>query len=492
MPAPALAQDAAVAPEPTTEPAAEDAVDPTEPAAAEPAPAVDANPNAEPELANEPEPAVEPEAVNEPEPVVVTAPVVVVAPAPPDGPSLLPLKLGTSTWSRFEYRENYDKLGVSRARFNEGDTTVFRARLTFQTNDLDLGGIKGSIYFAPQASGTWGTSGTGGTVGEANLGIYEGYFKLSGEHLTFKAGRFAMNYGDSLVIGNLDWHQSGRAFDGVHFSAQAGKASIDAFFTQQASGWPTQAQPFLAGDAFFWGAYGSFGPAIVEGLDLDIYALGKSWGAANTSVDDGSGGTIVTHQDAATFVTLGARAKQKLGVFDYRAEADLQVGKTQATAGDAVNKLAYQGDLELGVTPLDALRISVNGVYATGNKVDTQDTNEAYDELFPTTHKWLGFMDVIGFRTNVFSANLKAAVKLGETVGLNVDGHLFLRPEGGGLGDVGNDVQMAGYEVDAGLAKKLGKFGLIRGLYGIFIPATDHYASNSAAHYVEIEAGMRF
>lgn len=477
--APALAQEPTAAPE---EAPVEEA-----PAAA---PVTEA-PVAEPAEEPAPQPVIEPAPEVEPTPVVVVPPVVVVAPVVEE-PSLLPLKLGTSTWSRFEYRENYDKLGVSRARFTEGDATVFRARLTFQTNELDLGGIKGSIYFAPQASGTWGTSGTGGTIGEANVGIYEGYFKLAGDHLAFKAGRFAMNYGDALVIGNLDWHQSGRAFDGLQFNAKAGKASIDAFFTQEASGWPTQAQPFLAGDAFFWGAYGTLGPAITEGLDLDVYALGKSWGAANTTVDDGAGGTTVTHQDAATFVTFGARVKQKVGAFDYRAEADLQVGKSQAAAGDAVKKLGYQGDLEIGLTPIDALRISLNGLYASGNDTGTADKDEAYDELFPTTHKWLGLMDVIGLRTNVVSANLKVALKLGETMGLNVDGHLFMRPQDGGLGRIDNDVSLAGYEVDAGLAKKLGKHGTIRGLYGIFIPTADHYASNSAAHYLEIEAGMKF
>lgn len=423
-------------------------------------------------------------------PVVVA---VVTEEAPPPEPSLSPLKIGTSTFSRFEYRENYDELGVSRPRFNEGDTTVFRARLTFQTAELDLGGIKGSIYFAPQASGSWGTSGSGGTVGEANVGIYEGYFKLAGEHLSFKAGRFAMNYGEALVIGNLDWHQSGRAFDGAMFTAKAGKATIDAFFTQTAEGWPTQGQPFFAGDAFFWGAYGTLGPAITEGFDLDVYALGRTWGASNTTTDDGMGGTVTTHRDAATFVTIGARVKQKLGVFDYRAEADLQVGKTQNTAGgDALEKMAYQGDLELGVAPVEAFRLALGGAFASGNKADSTDKDESYDELFPTTHKWLGLMDVIGFRTNVAAAIVKAQVNFTKTFGLNVDGHLFWRPEDGGLGRVNNDNAFAGAEIDAGLAKKIGKYSLVRGLYGIFIPGSDHYASNVAAHYVEIEGGLRF
>jgi len=494
--APALAQEPAPAAPAETPPA-------EAPAAVEPA----AAPEAAPAPAPEPEPAPAPAAV-----VVVEEPVVEkapepVAPAAEPEPSLSPLKIGTSSFSRFEFRENYDELGVvpagnaARARFSEGDTTVFRARLTFQTAELDLAGIKGSIYFAPQASGSWGTSGTGGTIGEANVGIYEGYFKLAGDQVAFKAGRFAMNYGDALVIGNLDWHQAGRAFDGAMVSVKAGKANIDAFVTQTAQGWPTQGKPFLGGDAFFWGAYAALGPAIAENFDLDFYALGKSWGAANTSVDDGAGGTVTTHQDAATFVTLGARAKQKIGVFDYRAEAGVQVGKTQAAAGDALKKLAYQGDLELGVAPVKAFRIALGALFASGNSPDSADKDEAYDELYPTTHKWMGQMDIIGTRTNVMSALVKAQINFTESFGLNVEGDLFIRPEAGGLGRVDNDTatpgvqndnNYAGFLVNAGLAKKWGKAAQVRGLYGIFVPGKDHYASNESAHYLEIEAGLRF
>ncbi len=472
--APALAQEPVAASEAEAAPA-EEAVE-AEATPAEEAPAEEAAPVEE-------APAEEPVAE---EPVAEEAP---AEEAPPE-PSLSPVKFGTHTFSRFEFRENYDELGVSRARFQEGDSTFYRARITMQTADLDLGGIKGSMYFAPQASGAWGTSGAGGTIGEANLGIYEGYFKFSGESLTFKAGRFAMNYGDALVIGNLDWHQSGRAFDGAHLSAKLGKATLDTFVTQTANGHPAQGQPFLAGDLLFWGVYGQFGPAISEGMNLDAYALMKSWGASNTTADDGMGGTVTTHKDAATQATIGVRAKQKLGVFDYRFEGGLQFGKIQG-AGDAVKKFAYQGDLELGIAPSKAFRVSVGGVIASGNKADTDDKNEAWDELYPTTHKWLGLMDVIGFRTNVVSANLKASAKLGAGFGLMAHAHWFMRPEPGGLANDDFDNKTAGYEVDLGLIKKMGA-GRVRTLYGIFIPGKDHYTSNVAAHYLALEAGLKF
>ena len=55
-------------------------------------------------------------------------------------------------WSRFEIRNGYDTLGVSRTRFQEGDQTVFRARFTVETAPLQLtDDIAGTVYVHPEA-----------------------------------------------------------------------------------------------------------------------------------------------------------------------------------------------------------------------------------------------------------------------------------------------------------------------------------------------------
>lgn len=464
----------------------------------DPVAAEDAVPPAEEELAPETlaeeAPAAE-ELTAEPEPEAEAAPVAEVPAAEAPAPSLSPLKIGTDVWSRFEFRENYDEAAVSRARFQEGDQTVFRARLTFETAPLQLTEkFTGLVYFAPQASGNWGTQGLGGTIGEAELGIYEGYFKIAGPALEAKVGRFAMNYGEAGVIGNLDWHEAGRAFDGAHFRVKAGKANVDLFLTQQAEGWPVVNEVdeyFMGGDAYFWGAYAELGPAITEGLGLDLYALGKS-AAAITAVDPATG-AVTAHTDGATFMTFGARAKQKISLFDYRFEGGVQVGKSPVPGADAVDKFAYQANGEVGIAPIEQFHVAVGGAVASGNDLETTDKDEAYDELYPTTHKWLGLMDVIGFRTNILSANLTADVKLTKSTTFQVAGHIFQRMEENGLGravDASSDY--AGAEVDAQLMQKIGAAGHVRGLYGIFLPNEDHYGTSEAIHYTEIQAGLKF
>lgn len=494
-PATPAAEPAPAAPAPTEPeaPAAEAAPAPTEPA-----------PEAAPAPAPEPAPpAVEAKAEE--------AAAAAAADVPETPPSLAPFTFGTSTWSRFEVREGYDRLGVSppaivnpaRTRFTEGDQTVFRARISMASADLPLSpGLTGMVQFTPQASGSWGTSGLGGTIGEANLGIYEGYFKFKAERFEFKGGRFAMNYGDALVIGDLAWHQSGRAFDGLHAKYKMNKGYIDLFATQTASGFGSATDPFLAGDTYFWGLYSGWGGYLAEGMDLDVYLLGLSLASSETFPGtDAATGTAFTYQrDGATLMTAGARAKQKLGVIDYRVEADLQFGQTAGTTTDAavaqalaIDTLAYQAEAELGFSFTKKIRLGVGANIASGNDPATATTNEAYNELFPTTHKWLGLMDVIGTRTNIGSGFFKFSAGITETFTFMLDGHLFARPSAGGLGRSATSTSgLAGGEFNAQLMKKFGKWGSLRGLYGIFLANGDHYASSDPAHYVEIQGGIDF
>lgn len=490
FPSLALAQDPAL---PADAPRAEAAP------AAEPAP-----PAAEaPEKAGEP-PAAEPLATS-PAPAAEPAPVALAMPAPvePEAaePSLLPLKVTTSALSRFESRSNYDSLGVSQGRFTEGDAIFFRARLGFQTAPLDLkDGLKALVQFSPQASGRWGVTGT--TV-EPRLGIAEGYLRFFGDRASVDAGRFIMDYGDSLVIGNLDWHEAGRSFDGVRASYKLGKekAFLDAFATltsrnglDPAEGHPVYPE-FFGGDNYFWGVYAGLGPLLKEKLDLDAYLLGVSNVETPNYVDPvavgATPGASYT-RSGATEMTFGARIKDKVGDLDYRAEAGIQFG-TRAAVGATASQdvFAYQADAEVGYSFTKKIRVGLEGLVASGNDPSTT-TNEAWNALYATHHKFLGLMDVIGLRSNVASAVLHASAGLTDSLKVLVDAHLYrrlhLQPT-----QVGNPmaVNQGGYEVNAGLLQKLGAPAHVRGLYGIFVPDAG-YPSSVAAHYVELEASLKF
>lgn len=424
--------------------------------------------------------------------------------APSKGPSLTPFTVSTSTFSRFEYRQNYDALGVSGGRTSEGDLVVFRARLGFQTHPLALTDTTDVLLqFSPQASGNYGQN---GTIGEANLGIYEGYFKLRAARIDIQVGRIMLDYGDALVIGNLDWNEKGRAFDGVraHYKMDHGYVDFIGMQTREGQLGVTpvadESGKFLGGDHYFWGVYSGFGEYLADDLELEAYGLGLSTVARTHEVDDGASGTETVKWEGSNLFTLGARVKQHLGIFFYRAEAGVQFG-TSAPLDDssgssivnpenlqARDTFAYQADGELGLAGSHT-SFSLGGLYASGDDITTQG-NEGYNHLYPTAHKFLGLTDVIGARTNVLSGNAKLKQDLTEGLTVFVDGHLFSRPEEGALGSL--DTGFSGLEFDAQLLQKIGKYVRLRGLYGMFIPRPGHYASDKLVSFSEVEAAFVF
>ncbi len=453
-----------------------------------------------------------------PTPPPAPPPSILVAPPPPPAPPVgiqpplptqplpapsgwLPVITG-SYFTRYELRSGYDDLGVAtptyRQRFIDGDAFYYRLRFGIGTGMLDVGrGLKVGLQFTPQATGVFGNLGPN-TIADAALGLHEGYARVQGTYARFDAGRFEMNYGDALVIGNLDWNEVARSFDGMraHIASSPNSAWLDLFATVIREGrldipgrgtTLDQSNGIGLGDIYFTGAYAALGPAIMKGLDLDAYALVRGWATAKDLRATAANVNSTYRRDGATELTLGTRAKQKIGAFDYRVEGGLQTGTRPGAAPAATtpapiptvknaNVLAGQIDLELGVSaPNERFRASVEGVYASGDDPKSKK-NEGWDELYPTSHKWLGLSDAFvqnGVkRTNVLSAILHLTAVPLPNLTLQADGHLFARPQ---PLTVGGKDGVAGGEVDIGAVYVLAKGLKTRALYAVFVPTDRLY-----------------
>src|SRR5690606_33187370 len=108
-----------------------------------------------------------------------------------------------SYFTRYEARSGYDDAQVARGRFQDGDAVFYRLRLGIGGDVFDAGGLNVGFQFTPQVSGAFGV--LPNTLSDADLGLHEGYLRVSGAHARVDSGRFELNYGDSLVLGNLDW-----------------------------------------------------------------------------------------------------------------------------------------------------------------------------------------------------------------------------------------------------------------------------------------------
>lgn len=396
----------------------------------------------------------------------------------PTGTPAGPLSVGGSFWSRYEHRTGYESLGASRGRFVEGDFAVFRARLDLRTRLLELdGGWRAQAVFSPQADGFWGQQPT--TVSTANLGIYRGYLSLSRDGLSLDVGRFDMNYGDALVIGDLRWHQTGRSYDGARTRVSGDGWWVDGFFTQLDDGLrnalgETRGNPaFLDGDVFFTGIYASLGGLIGEATTVEPYLLGQIWPKRSS---DGARPAIQG--------TAGLRALQRFGPVDLRLEGGAQFGRRRVEL-DNPDVLAFAADAEAGLTVARGLRLSLEAAYASGDDPGS-GTVEGWDQLYPTGHKWLGLMDIIGPRTNVASGVFHARFGSGP-FGLKLDVHSFLRPETADDQDA-----FAGVESDLQARYRFGDPVLLRAMYALFVPGSAFAGDPDPAHYAELQLSLQY
>ncbi|HEY6723844.1 MAG TPA: alginate export family protein [Polyangiaceae bacterium] len=457
-----------------------------------------------------PEPAPEPLPVPEPAPGAAATP----APDPAAAPAApaLPLSVTGSFWTRYELRRGYHDHGLTtNARLHrEGDYLVSRARLTVKTTPLDIGNdMKASATFAPQAAYTMGETGTtpaNTTVGDQPpVTLYEGYASVGGSTARVDAGRFMMDYGDSFIIGNLNWNELGRSFNGarLHITPSESPLYIDVFGTLIHEG-RTVTTDVVQGDVYFWGVYAGLGPALGEGIDLDAYFLGQSTARnENVALTDPMDpmNTALGEVEPTTDLTLGARLKGKTSLVDYRLETGIQFGKSPVNPTftnqdpEALDKFAYQADAELGINPAKGFRLAVEGLYASGNNPDTLDKDEGWNQLYPTAHKWLGWADIVGARTNIMSGVLHVLYAPIEPLKLSVDAFYFKRPEM----PPGKEGAM-GSEIDSQILYALGGGASVRGMYAVFLPNEDYWESatvsaenaEKAMHYFEMQFGYDF
>jgi hypothetical protein len=229
-------------------------------------------------------------------------------------------------------------------------------------------------------------------------------------------------------------------------------------------------------------------------IETDAYVIAKSTVAQDATTDPVSGGLV--DAEGGTLFTVGARVAHQVEWLDYRLEGGVQFGETansyraDPATVESPATFAYQGSAEFGFSFGQRTRIALGGDFASGDDLATRG-QEGWDPLFATSWQWLGNMDVIGLRTNVATGYLKLTRGLTESLTLNLDGHVFARPEFGGLGQVGSE-KMAGVEIDTRVRQNLGKYAWVQGTYGLFIPQSGHYASDDLASYGELEVRLEF
>ena len=365
-----------------------------------------------------------------------------------------------------------------------------------------------SAYIEGRSSETWsdnrsntglgavpGPGGRGGPEQDGIVDLHQAYVTV-GNHKEFpvslKLGRQELSYGDERLVGAFAWNNIGRVFDAAKVRWQT------AWFAAEAFG----SKLVLPNDNNHnvWNDYSSFCGLHVTTKKLPKNTTEVYFFARNEDIGSGTAntGAVLPFQLAAPaardIYTLGARFKStpgEFGKFDYTVEGAYQLGNWRAAAGGPnTDHEAYAFVANLGYTFGDSAmtpRLAVEYNYASGDENAADGEHGTFDNLFPTNHKFYGYMDFLSWQ-NIHDVRLAYSMKPHPRLSVALEAHSYWLAEttdsfynaGGvarGGGGVGTGTGYAinpsydnhiGYEVDLVVGYTLTKFAGLEAGYGHF------------------------
>jgi hypothetical protein len=296
--------------------------------------------------------------------------------------------------------------------------TLLRVRLNAEFEATD--DISGFIQL--QDSRTYGAE-LNTLVNFQNVDLHQGYIQVEDfliDDVTFKLGRMELNYANERLVGAVEWHNVGRAFDAALLSFEM---SDDLSVELWSATLVDQANPTDVNDTGFdfGGVYAIYAPK--DTYRLDLYVLGE-WDRKES----------IAGADDLQRVTIGAYDRGKLGSIDYEVEAAGQMGKRYNPDNrkrEDVAAFMLTGSIGFTADTDSKPRIAVGYDYLSGREQRDEDY-KAFDTLFATNHKFYGFMDYfVNIPANTRNAGLqdlmaKFRVQPHKKLTLSADFHRFL------------------------------------------------------------------
>lgn len=373
---------------------------------------------------------------------------------------------------RFEYRENWLDFNDD---FDLRDDTALFQRLRFGLLIRPLRWL--AMYAQLQDSRTFFDE-TSGDVGDASRGIppcsagptqgrefvlsnssldlYQGWAQIGDPDepgWVLRLGRQVLAYGDNRLIGpGTPWNNSGRSFD-----AAKARYAADSFQVDLLAGWVVLHKNDRLNDPdtadLLAGIYAT--SRALPGHTLDGYVLyrDKSDVEFSTVFSEESQqncGNTVPPGEYFTFGVRLASGKGAFGPWDWNGELAIQAGDISNPLGfyavDPVSGerapveriggrdisigeqdlLAFAAHIEVGhtfKTPW-APRIFVEYSYGSGDDDPSDGECGTFQAMFPTVHKYYGFMDLFGWQ-NLHNPAVGVMAKPTPAVDLILNFHQF-------------------------------------------------------------------
>lgn len=333
--------------------------------------------------------------------------------------------------------------------------------------------------------------------------------------VTLKVGRQELIYAEERIIGAFGWNNIGRVFDAAKVGLTNGWFQADAFASRVVI--PEDERFNVANDYdWFSGIYATSGK--VPGHQLDLFFLSRN---ASPQAATAEPSPQAPQPSARDIYTVGARLKSAPGQFgnwDYALDAMGQFGNyADSRSGAPAGRLdhqAYAVVVQGGYTFKDAWatpRLGLEYAHGSGDSDPKDDKHETFENLFPTNHKFYGYMDLLSLQ-NVHDIRLIYQVRPHPRASLALEGHAFWladthdsfytaagTPRGGANATAGTGYgvnpdysHFLGTEVDLVAGFALTRYAQLEAGIGHFFPGSYIESSLSAPGYGSEDASFAY
>jgi hypothetical protein len=264
-----------------------------------------------------------------------------------------------------------------------------------------------------------------------SIDLHQAYVTI-GNHkefpLSLKLGRQELSYGEERLIGAYAWNNIGRTFDAAKLRWQNEWFAADFFTSRPVI--PEDNRFDVANDYdWFSGVYAT--STKIPKNTLEAYFLSRNSSSQAAAAEPSP---QFPQPSARDIYTAGLRLKSKpgeLGNWDYTLEGAYQFGDFRDTRAGApatrLDQQAYMFIVQGGYTFNDAWskpRLGLEYAYSSGDSNPNDNKHETFDNLFPTNHKFYGYMDFVSLQ-NIQDVRGIFQIKPDPRVSIAVEGHGF-------------------------------------------------------------------
>lgn len=377
---------------------------------------------------------------------------------------------------------------LERIRYHVGYTDKWWSAYAEGRSSLAEGDERAAYPNNPAVPGTARYNGDGPESDTIDL---HQAFVTVGNHkefpLSLKAGRQELSYGDERLVGAFAWNNIGRVFDAAKLRWQNEWFGADFFASRPVI---PEDERFNVSNDYDWfsGMYAT--TALVPKNTLEVYFFSRNSSPQAIAAEPRPQFPQLSARD---IYTIGFRLKSKpteLGNWDYLLETAGQFGnfRDQRLGANSprLEHQAYMAVIQGGYTFSETWgtpRLALEYSFASGDSDPSDNKHETFENLFPTNHKFYGYMDMASLQ-NLHDARGIFQWKPHKQVSLALEGHGFW------LADTHDSFYTVAGAPRGGVAPIPGTGYGINPTYSNFLGTElDAIAGYAITRYAQVEAG---